>query len=286
VQASPVLVGDLVLAALYRSTDATGGLIAVDAATGKVRWRLQLDRGVISTPAVANGEIYLGTDGGSMLAIHEVAPAPARLAVFYDSISPGPAYVTGLRLAFEYFRGLGYQPLGPDSLAAFLEARIADGAPSVVVYASDRSPREVIANGSGSPLRRYLEAGGKIVSFGLPPGMLVRDPTGKPIAFDTDGVSTMLDIRFKEHDGNELPGFPTEAGRRWGVDQWFQGQNAAPPASNVVPLTRDVYGNANAWVRNYRADRPASGFVHLWGMGATFERLPMIRSAAEYGLVR
>jgi hypothetical protein len=32
--------------------------------------------------------------------------------------------------------------------------------------------------------------------------------------------------------------------------------------------------------------RRGSGYVQLWGFGATVERLPMIQAAAEYGLVR
>jgi hypothetical protein len=39
-------------------------------------------------------------------------------------------------------------------------------------------------------------------------------------------------------------------------------------------------------VRVYRSDRPGSGYVQLWGFGATVERLPSIRAAAEYGLLR
>ena len=36
----------------------------------------------------------------------------------------------------------------------------------------------------------------------------------------------------------------------------------------------------------YRPDRPGSGYVQLWGFGATIERLPAIRAAAEFGLLR
>ena len=36
----------------------------------------------------------------------------------------------------------------------------------------------------------------------------------------------------------------------------------------------------------YRPDHPGSGYVQLWGFGATAERLPMIQAAAEYGLLR
>jgi hypothetical protein len=39
-------------------------------------------------------------------------------------------------------------------------------------------------------------------------------------------------------------------------------------------------------VQTYRPDRPRSGYVQLWGFGATIERLPANRAAAEYALLR
>jgi len=51
-------------------------------------------------------------------------------------------------------------------------------------------------------------------------------------------------------------------------------------------LAVDETGKATAWVRVFRTDRPGSGFVQLWGIGADSTRLPMIRAVAEYGLMR
>ena len=47
----------------------------------------------------------------------------------------------GAELAFEYFKDLGYETLASDSLAGFMNARIADGVPSVVVFAMDVAPK-------------------------------------------------------------------------------------------------------------------------------------------------
>jgi hypothetical protein len=51
-------------------------------------------------------------------------------------------------------------------------------------------------------------------------------------------------------------------------------------------LATDRNGKATAWVQQYRPDRPGSGYVQLWGFGASVERLPAIRAAAEYGILR
>ena len=59
-----------------------------------------------------------------IVAVHEVNARVPHLAVFYDSTLAFEGVVDDGRLAFAYFREQGYQPLGSDSLAAFLSARV------------------------------------------------------------------------------------------------------------------------------------------------------------------
>jgi hypothetical protein len=87
-----------------------------------------------------------------------------------------------------------------------------------------------------------------------------------------------------EYDHNAA--HPTTLGKQWGLDRWFRGDNPLVASSQIQPLTLDELGKTTAWVRVYRPDRPGSGFVQLWGLGATLERLPYVRAAAEYGLTR
>jgi hypothetical protein len=58
------------------------------------------------------------------------------------------------------------------------------------------------------------------------------------------------------------------------------------PTAITYALAVNREGATTAWVEVYRRDRPGSGYVQLWGLGATIERLPIIRAAAEYGLLR
>ena len=66
----------------------------------------------------------------------------------------------------------------------------------------------------------------------------------------------------------------------------MRGGTPLTPGGTIRALTLDELGNASAWVREYRADRLGSGFVQLWGLGASVERLPYVRAVAEYGLLR
>jgi eukaryotic-like serine/threonine-protein kinase len=287
VLASPLRVGSSLVIATTHTDAAKGDLLALDPATGAVRWRLPLDDASNSTPAAADGELYLGTEAGTVLAIHEVSPVVPRLAVFYDATLAGAPATPGGRLALEYFKELGYQQVGGDSLARFLADRIADDVPSVVVFAGDVLPSSVAPVLADTVLLvRYLKAGGKIVSFSVPLGAVVRDSTGQVLGDDPKRMEQLLGIASAAVDYDEDAATPTAAGREWGLDRRFRGDYPISPQAVTRALAVNPQGQATAWMQMYRRDRPWAGYVQLWGFGATVDRLPLIRAAAEYGLLR
>jgi outer membrane protein assembly factor BamB len=285
--ASPVLAGDLLIVNTAQTNAARGELLALDAGTGAIRWRLPFADAVWSTPVVAGNELYFGADDGNVYAIHETNKLIPRLAVYYDSVRATMPFRSGGRLAFEYFRGVGYQALNADSIARFMTERIQDGAPSVVVFATDVLPTTVIPVAEDTVLlRRYLNAGGKVVWMGEPIASLVRDSIGRPTAIDLKRTERVIGVSMESMEYDHNAAHPTTLGKQWGLDRWFRGDNPLVASSQIQPLTLDELGKTTAWVRVYRPDRPGSGFVQLWGLGATLERLPYVRAAAEYGLTR
>jgi len=287
VLASPLRIGDLTVIGLYRTDGPGGGLWALDAATGAVRWKLDLDAAIMSSPVAADGELYVGTEDGSIVAIHETSAVVPRFAVFYDPALRKLARAEGAELALEYFRGLGYEVLASDSLAQFLAARVADGVPSVVVFAMDVAPASVLPVISDTVLiRRYLNAGGKVVWLGQPMGIASHDSAGNMVGYDPVRTGTVLGVPVESFDFDEFNAHPTAEGRRWGLDAAVRGATPLSPKAVTRALTIDEMGNTTAWVREYRSDRPGSGFVQLWGLGASVDRLPYIRAVAEYGLLR
>ena len=285
--ASPVLTGDLLVVGTAQTNAPRGELLALESATGAIRWRLPFNDAVWSTPVVVGNELFIGSDDGGVYAIHETNKAIPRLAVYYDSTRSGFAFRAGGRLAFEYFRGVGYQALDADSVTRFMTARIQDGAPSVVVFATSVLPTTVVPVAEDTVLlRRYLDAGGKIVWIGEPIASLVRDSTGRPTAIDLKRTERLIGVSMESVEYDHNAAYPTATGRQWGLDRWFRGDYPLTPSSQVQPLTLDELGKTTAWVRVYRPDRPGSGFVQLWGLGASLERLPYVRAIAEYGLTR
>ena len=285
--ASPVLTGDLLVVGTAQTNAARGELLALEAATGAIRWRLPFTDAVWSTPVVVGNELFIGSDDGNVYAIHETNKAIPRLAVYYDSTRSSFAFRAGGRLAFEYFRGVGYQALDADSVTRFMTARIQDGAPSVVVFATGVLPATVLPVAEDTVLlRRYLDAGGKIVWIGEPIASLVRDSTGRPTAIDLKRTERLIGVSMESLEYDHNAAYPTAVGKQWGLDRWFRGDYPITPSSEVVPLAIDELGKTSAYVRVYRPDRRGSGFVQLWGLGATLERLPYVRAVAEYGLTR
>ena len=260
VLASPLVVGNFLVVATARTDASAGDLLGLNPATGAVRWRLPLDEASNSSPAAANGGLYLGTEAGTVMAIHEVSPVVPRMAVFYDSTFSEKPATPGGRLALEYFRELGYQALDADSLASFFAARIGDEVPSGVVW-----------------------AGGKIVNFSVPLGAVVRDSSGAVLGDEPKRIEQLLGVPAATVDYDEGLAAPTAEGRSWGIDRTFRGDYPIATSAVTQALAINKDGMATAWVRSYRRDRPGSGYVQLWGLGATLERLPAIRAAAEYG---
>jgi hypothetical protein len=99
-------------------------------------------------------------------------------------------------------------------------------------------------------------------------------------------MQSLLGFSTASMDFNELGGHPTPAGTEWGITGWHRGDFPIDVAAVSLALSLDEVGQANAWVKTYRTDRPWAGLVQLWGFGATVERLPDIQAAAEYGLLR
>jgi eukaryotic-like serine/threonine-protein kinase len=285
---SPTLLGDLLVIGLASTKASAGGVLAIDAGTGTVRWQLPLGANVWSSPVPgSDGELYVGTDAGEVVAIHEVSRQIPKLAVFYDSTATGERAMPGGAMARGYFADLGYEVLDKGSLATFLSARVSDGAPSAVVFATDILPASVAATAADTVLfRRYLAAGGKAVWIGEPVGAAAYDSTGQLVGFDIKKTEQLTGVSMATFDFDLNSAFPTAAGRQWGLTQWFPGHFPMAPSAVTQAFAVDSLGMTTAWVKSFRPDRPDAGFVQLWGMGATLERLPFIRMAAEYGLLR
>jgi hypothetical protein len=167
-----------------------------------------------------------------------------------------------------------------------MNKRIADRAPSVIVFPVDTLPRDIGGSDPAHGLfRGYLESGGKIVWVGWPPLLL-------NLVAEHDALS---DVTIRRQQASDLLGISlngalnsdmstnrvTTAGRDWGLPDWWLGGWDLPVSKQVKALSLDERGFAGAWVKTYGGPR-GTGFVYIgvgqWS-GDVLESLPII---AEY----
>jgi outer membrane protein assembly factor BamB len=172
----PVWSSPAVVGDLVYVGDGSGTVYALDRTTGEERWRQTAGRRILSSPTPADGLLLIGNDDGSVYAIRD-APTSLQRAVFWDStLVKATRLSTHLELR-DYLKARGYEVLNAEGLRRFMEDHAGDRVPSVVVFAMDHLPTSVAASGSDTVLfRRYLDAWGKVVWTGVPPLIWPRDP--------------------------------------------------------------------------------------------------------------
>jgi len=263
--------------------DGAGPLWALDAATGAERWHFPTSGGVYSSPVVQDGVVFFGTDDGSVYALHGEGRYAHR-AVFYDDSLRVFSFFGSSLVTRVHFEQRGYTVVDRDGLATFLESRVNDGAPSVVVFAMDHLPSGVAAAPEDTVLfRRYLEAGGKVVWPGLPPLLLARDETGRVTALDRERSSALTGVDYSAANFDFYASRPTDTGRRWGLNRGWVSAWAVNATDQIDVLAIDENGRAGAWVKSYGGPE-GTGLVGFGLNKATPAALEALWLTAEFGL--
>ena len=156
--------------------------------------------------------------------------------MFFDSAYIKSASVPDPSLLSRYFVNRGYKLLDEKALGEFLQARIADKAPSVLVFAIDHLP----PNGGGHRRVRALAAAA--LSRCGREGRVAGDSTGALSARPEDRQCPAVSSALKWDNATKLLGVPheaamfdqrgvraTDAGKRWGLQQrWRTGWGIDP----------------------------------------------------------
>jgi len=222
--------------------------------------------------------VLLGVVGsqasGAFLAGYWDADYPTNWAA-----EPAP---TDVRDALE---ASGYEILDADQLKAWMDARIADGASSVVVFCKDIAPDTVVeTNTADCTLRKYLDAGGKIVFYADIPFYNQGNPGGGTTSWGDGGATGILGFNAAGGlwDSSNTVTI-TEAGEDWGLTETWASVRAASADDVDIILATDDAGNAAAWVKHYVEGDTTHGFVRIWDRGGMPNVEDLMR-AAEYGL--
>jgi hypothetical protein len=182
---------------------------------------------VISSPAVAGGVVYFGSDDGHFYAV-QTGPEPkaprSRRAVYWKDVGE-KRWFEGNDAVKDHFASEGYTVLDEAGLARFL-SELPEAPRSVVVAAGDALPADTVSGSrpEETPLRKYLAAGGRLIWLGLPLDAIERDPkTGQAIRFDPSRTTRLLEVDHTVGRPDWMGGRATPEGRRWGMPDWYLG---------------------------------------------------------------
>lgn len=266
----------------------SGTLFALDAASGREAWRFASTEPIRAAPAVASGRVYFGNDAGEVFAL---AGPEARgsagwipwHAVYFDPSIHGT--YEGADVLAEILRGRGYLLLDARTLPHFFEARLRDGVPSVVVFASVVAPRGILAPGPGrTPLvRRYLDAGGRVVWPGIVPFGFFTDPDDDRPALDLQAAERALGVHQGRTPADEERAEATPEGLGLGLPAWWLGVMPAERCDVTTVLGEDALGKALAWMKAYDH---GGRFIRFGGQGQPLDDPGVVWRTAESDLPR
>jgi eukaryotic-like serine/threonine-protein kinase len=235
-------------------------LYCLDKNSGQKKWEYKTKGQVFSSAQFDFNTIFFGSDDGYLYALEE-GTKPIKAVYFpvagnkyYSNFVVEPAITP-------YLKEKGFQQLDSATLLKFLNDRIRDSASSVVVFAFDFIPTTMVGeNPSQGLIRKYLDAGGKIIWFGNTPNLYSFDAKGTP-KMDESVASRMLDVNFVrvEESGN-YHSKSTQTGLNWGLPSWLTITYATVDEKTVTPLAYDEFNRVSAWLKKFNS-RPGSGFV-------------------------
>lgn len=237
------------------SNGINGGIFGLDSSSGAILWRLRLPDLTFSSPLVAPGLVYTGSDDGTVTAIdtagvrqptldryiYSFTDEPAASAFWFK---PGP--IASIR---DGFLSSGYASLGSADLEKALATSVGENGRKIVVIADTRLPDGI----DGAKLRSFLDGGGILMLIGPDPVVYNFDSDGAPVGIDPDKEKAAfgLDPAEKERDyGFNVSSF-TAAARPLGLSGSLVTVGWVRPDQVSVPLALDRSGMATAWVKKF-----------------------------------
>lgn len=264
-----------------------GVLYCLDLYTGQIINRFQTTGSIFSSPVISDSLLFFGSDNGTFYALKSGIPYPSprnlKRFVFYE---PGVnIYFSGgtdVKLR-NYLSGNGYRAINSIKLDSILKT---DGPNSVIVFATNYFPKEILNGYDQSSLRKYLNNGGRVVVCGINPVVAKYDEHKFLNGFNFLLADSVLGIRYGPNDLRSYkgiyPSFVTEEGMKWGMRDFWISSLGLPPSQVDAVLGKDENGLAVAWIKKYSSLK-GSGFLQIWLEQEGFDDLSYILKVAEYG---
>jgi hypothetical protein len=205
-------------------------------------------------------------------------------AAYFDARYPG-AWGGAGNATRDALAAAGYTILNANELKTWMNARIADKKLSVVVFTQDVVPDTVGETMSSScTIRKYLDAGGKVVWYADWPFYYQGTATNTMVTWAGAGATSVLGFNASTgpNDSYNVVVF-TADGIKWGLTQTWQSRRPTSPTvtPNLTVLAKDNAGNAAAWVKHFLPNDKFRGFVRIFDQAGQANVADIMR-VAEY----
>src|SRR6185369_11013433 len=247
--AAPVWSPPAVAGGLVYIGDFLGNVRALDEKTGKDRWTYRVDGPVLGGAVPVPGGLLVGSGDGALYALNTNTGEPLKRAVFWDPAFLKATWASGHEAVRDSLKAHGYEVITAAALEELLRSAVANKTANrtIVVFAMDHIPAQVAGeNPAQGPLRRFLDAGGKVVWAGIPPLLWPRDPqTGNPGGYDKmnrPATRSLLGVDYASANFDSVGATPTPEGKTYGLKGWWIAAWGVNPAGVTEVLAKDENG--------------------------------------------
>jgi outer membrane protein assembly factor BamB len=282
VYSSPLIIGKEVFVGAH-----DGNLYCFDRQTGRKNWQYRTEGGILSSPVYDGVTIYVGSDDGFLYAFEKTGKPPVIKAVFAPRDPVYQSWLVDQRLA-GYLYINGFEMLDSSKLSQFMENRITDQKPSVIVFAPYLLPQKLVSQEDQNTtlIRRYMENGGRAVWLGNIPNLFQYDTAGNFLGEDPRIAKKILGIDFDiTHDGGWYYSQSTSEGRKWGLPDWYVGSYSIKQQPGIIPLAINEYGRPTAWIKKFGDKGGMFIQARIWPQdkGLKDSHLELVKQLAEFG---
>ncbi|MBS1933057.1 MAG: PQQ-binding-like beta-propeller repeat protein [Bacteroidetes bacterium] len=253
VWASPLVNNDKVYAGGF-----DGQLLCLDLKTGNRISEFSTNGIIFSSPVLSDSMLYFGSDDGNLYALRGrknvfVNPALKRF-VYYENKMPVYFHGGSEARIRNYLTANEFTVIAVDTLAA-LFSQYNDAKNMVIVSDGFYFPKKLWEGNENSVLRKYLDAGGRLIFIGNNPLFYEVDETTKEINLNIPRTDSVLGIHVGGNDtrafGGLFPSLATEKGKEFGLpDFWVSNFGIDEKQADII-LGRNENGQASAYVKKY-----------------------------------
>lgn len=198
----------------------------------------------------------------------------ARFFVYYDSnFASGWINQWVIERIIAYFRDKDFQEVNAQDLKNWMVRLIErkEAFNSVILFAQDLIPNTIIETATSNALvRRYLNAGGRIIWIGDVPFFWQGLPNKEKNMWGGGAQNSVLDMAVQQITGLEplKVSIKPEGSNRGIRLSWAGNRPVLDPANTLTAIlgtsTLGAHTLINAWFKNFNKEIPTSGFVRIW----------------------